>query len=85
VLTNNRFFVGQELVMRTPTHRVGEPPTDGPNDIEMVRALNVVEGDTLDESYAMCKACKTVWMGVGRMRDLRIAHDDRERAKEQTA
>ena len=59
--------------------------TDDPNDIEMVRALNVVEGETLDESYAMCKACKTVWMGVGRMRDLRIAHDDRERAKEQTA
>lgn len=56
--------------------------TDDPNDIEMVRALNVVEGDTLDESYAMCKACKTVWMGVGRMRDLRIAHDDREKAKE---
>lgn len=56
--------------------------TDDPNDVEMVRVLNAVEAETLDESYAMCKACDRVWMGVTRMRALRIAIDEAQTAKE---
>lgn len=56
--------------------------TDDPNDIEMVRVLNAVEAETLDESYAMCKACDQVWMGVARMRALRIAIDEAQTTKE---
>jgi hypothetical protein len=49
---------------------------DDPNDVEMVRVLNAVERETIDDSYAMCQACNTVWVGTGRMRQLRIAIDD---------
>lgn len=57
---------------------------DDPDDVERVRALAAVERETIDESYAMCAACKSVWMGVGRMRSLRIAIDDAESAAKAT-
>lgn len=54
---------------------------DDPDDIERVRVLNAVERETLADSYAMCSACDTVWFGVTRMRELRIAIDDAEKAR----
>ena len=51
---------------------------DDPEDLEMVRVLNAVERSTLEESYAVCRACSTVWLGVGRMRELRASLDDRD-------
>ena len=50
---------------------------DDPEDVEMVRVLNAVERETLEDSYALCSACQTVWAGVGRMRQLRIDIDDK--------
>jgi len=58
--------------------------SDDPNDIEMVRVLNAIERKTLEDSYAMCQACSTVWAGVGRMRQLRGAIDDAALAMEVT-
>lgn len=58
---------------------------DDPEDIEMVRVLNAVEREKIEDSYAMCQACNTVWKGVGRMRQLRIAIDDAEDATKVTA
>ena len=49
---------------------------DDPNDIEMVRVLTAVERESLEDSYALCSACSTVWKGVGQMRQLRILLDD---------
>jgi hypothetical protein len=50
--------------------------SDDPNDIEQVRVLSAVERESIDDSYALCQACDTVWLGVGRMRQLRISIDD---------
>ena len=55
--------------------------SDDPDDIERVRVLNAVERENINESYAMCRACKRVWLGVGEMRQLRIAIDDVEAAR----
>lgn len=55
---------------------------DDPDDVERVRVLNAVERESLSDSYAMCSACGTVWFGVSRMRELRIAIDDAEKARE---
>lgn len=54
---------------------------DDPDDIERVRVLVAVERADITESYAMCKACSKVWLGVPQMRWLRIAIDDAEAAK----
>lgn len=54
--------------------------SDDPDDVERVRVLAAVERDNMDDSYAMCKSCNRVWRGVGQMRSLRIAIDDREAA-----
>jgi hypothetical protein len=51
---------------------------DDPEDIEFVRVLTAVERDNLEESFAICRKCDTVWLGVSRMRALRIALDDAE-------
>lgn len=61
-----------------------EDGSDDPDDVERVRALAAVERETIDDSYASCAACRTVWMGVGRMRALRIAIDDAESAAKAT-
>lgn len=50
---------------------------DDPNDVERVRVLSAVERENIADSYALCQACDTVWLGVSRMRQLRIAIDDR--------
>jgi hypothetical protein len=60
------------------------PKIDGaqdPKDAEMVRVLNAVEAARIDDAYALCRACGTVWKGVSRMRALRIAIDDAETLK----
>lgn len=49
-----------------------------PDDIEQVNALNAFERERLDDCYAMCVACETVWKGVTQMRHLRIAIDEAE-------
>lgn len=49
---------------------------DDPNDAERVRVLVAVERESINESYATCKACSRVWKGVGAMRQLRILIDD---------
>jgi hypothetical protein len=49
---------------------------DDPNDVERVRVLNAVEREQIQDSYAICSSCSTVWVGVSRMRQLRIALDD---------
>jgi hypothetical protein len=54
--------------------------SDDPDDVERVRVLAAVERENMDDSYAMCKSCNRVWRGVGQMRSLRIAIDDREAA-----
>lgn len=56
-----------------------------PNEAEQVRALAVFELGTLEESFAACAVCGARWVGVGRLRALRIAIDDAEasRAAEQ--
>jgi len=46
-----------------------------------VRVLVAVERENINESYAMCRACEKVWLGVLNMRWLRIAIDDAEAAK----
>lgn len=58
---------------------------DDPNDVEMVRVLNAVEAESLDESYALCRACDEVWLGVSRMRQLRILIDEAQEVRERTA
>lgn len=52
--------------------------SDDPEDLEYVRTLTAVERPSLDDSFAVCQKCDTVWLGVGRMRALRIAIDDAE-------
>jgi len=54
--------------------------SDDPDDVERVHVLAAVERENMDDSYAMCKSCNRVWRGVGQMRALRIAIDDREAA-----
>lgn len=54
---------------------------DDPDDVERVRVLVAVERESIDKSFAMCRACEKVWLGVGPMRQLRIAIDDAEAAK----
>jgi len=54
--------------------------SDDPNDVERLRVLAAVERENMDDSFAMCKSCNRVWRGVGQMRALRIAMDDRESA-----
>lgn len=49
---------------------------DDPNDVERVRVLSAVERESLEDSFAICQACDTVWLGVSRMRQLRIEIDD---------
>ena len=55
--------------------------SDDPDDVERVRVLVAVERENINESYAMCRACEKVWLGVLNMRWLRIAIDDAEAAK----
>ena len=59
--------------------------SDDPNDVERVRVLIAVEHENMDDSYAMCRACRRMWPGLGQMRTLRILLDDAEMAKGVTA
>lgn len=71
-------FCNQEWV------EVGPRQPDGsvhPLDSEIVRTLNAVERESLDQSYAICRACERVWRGIGAMRILRIAMDDADAAR----
>jgi hypothetical protein len=53
---------------------------DDPNDLERVRVLVAVEGESLEESFALCRSCDRVWRGVSAMRSLRIAMDEKAEA-----
>lgn len=52
--------------------------SDDPDDVERVHVLTAVERESLDDSYALCAACETVWRGVTQLRALRNAIDDAE-------
>jgi hypothetical protein len=57
---------------------------DDPNEIERVRVLNAVERENIEDSYVVClnPECGRIWRGKAGARELKIAMDDVEAAKE---
>ncbi len=70
--------VKQELTQRCPQCSQMWATVGKGEESESVRALWAVWREDPDESYATCRACAHIWLGVGNMRLLRIALDDAE-------
>lgn len=73
-----------EITSKCPACGMEWITTGSGTDAETTRVLSAVERETLEDSYAVCRACDKVWRGVAQMRKLRIAIDDMDLA-EQTA
>lgn len=67
-----------ELTARCPKCTAMWATVGRGEETESVRALWAVWKENQDESYATCRACNTMWRGVGQMRQLRIDIDAAE-------